>query len=72
MININKDANPGKKLKIKIDNNEYLRFPVATHLIHIKEDLSPIFEVIKKKYKKGDWIAISEKFLTISEGEINS
>lgn len=70
MIKVNKKANPGKDLSIKIDNNEYLRFPISTHLIHIKEDLTPILEGIKKEYQEGDWIAISEKFLTISEGRL--
>ena len=56
---------------IKIDNMHYERIPVKTHLIHIKEPLLPIIEkYIIPKIKKGDFVAISEKFVTISQGRV--
>jgi len=56
---------------IKIDNIRYERIPVKTHLIHIKEPLLPIIEkYIIPKIIKDDFIAISEKFVTISQGRI--
>ncbi len=61
------------KLKpiIEINNQKYERIPVKTHMIHIKESIEPIIEeLVKPKIEKGDWIAISEKFITISEGRI--
>lgn len=67
MTTIKKTANTGREIEKKINKKTYQRFPVKTHMIHIKEDISPIFEDIKKEYKKGDWIAISERFMTISE-----
>jgi hypothetical protein len=49
----------------------YTRQPIKTHLIHIKE---PIFPIIKEKIlpqiEPGDFIAISEKFVTISQGRV--
>ncbi len=60
-----------KAIKIVVDKKEYLRYPVQTHLIHIKESLDPIFkDLVKPHVKDGDWIAISEKFLTISQGRV--
>jgi hypothetical protein len=61
-----------KELKpYTLNGNTYQRIPVKTHLIHIKEPLMPIIQkyVISNR-KKGDWIAISEKFVTISEGRV--
>lgn len=56
---------------IVIDNETYQRIPVKTHLIHIKEDLHTIIKkYVLSQSKKGDWIAISEKFVTISEGRV--
>lgn len=58
-------------IPIKIRNIDYKRYPVRTHLIHIKEPLDPIIkDYVLPKIKDGDWIAISEKFLTISQGRV--
>jgi hypothetical protein len=54
-----------------VENVEYERIPVSTHLIAIKEPLEPIIkEKVKPLIKKGDWIAISEKVVTISQGRV--
>ena len=59
------------KLKITVAEKEYTRIPVKTHKIHIKEELDPIItKYVKPLIQKGDWIAISEKFVTISEGRV--
>lgn len=56
---------------IEIDGQKYERIPVKTHLIHIKESIDPILEkLVKPHFKKEDWIAISEKFVTIAEGRV--
>jgi hypothetical protein len=50
---------------------DYERIPVRTHLIHIKEPLEPVFdEYVKPVLRAGDWIAVSEKFVTISQGRV--
>jgi len=69
-IKILKEANPGHNLKIEVGGEWYQRYPIKTPLLHIKEDISPIFEKIKEEYREGDWIAISEKFITIAEGRL--
>jgi F420-0:gamma-glutamyl ligase len=50
---------------------DYERIPVQTHLIHIKEPLEPVFEqYVKPVLQPGDWIGVSEKFVTISQGRV--
>jgi hypothetical protein len=50
---------------------EYERIPVKTHLIHIKEPLGPVFdEYVEPLLQPGDWLAVSEKFVTISQGRV--
>lgn len=51
--------------------NGYERIPVKTHLIHIKEPLAPVFdEYVKPVLEAGDFLAVSEKFVTISQGRV--
>lgn len=53
------------------DGLDYDRLPVQTHLIAIKEPLDPIFaDTVKPLVQDGDWIAISEKVVTISQGRV--
>jgi hypothetical protein len=57
--------------EITVEGKKYLRFPIKSHLIHIKEDISPILKNnVKPEFQKGDWIAISEKYITISQGRV--
>jgi hypothetical protein len=47
------------------------RIPVKTHLLHVKEPLGPVFdEYVKPVVQPGDWLAVSEKFVTISQGRV--
>jgi len=49
----------------------YERIPVKTHLLHVKEPLAPVFdEYVKPVVRPGDWLAVSEKFVTISQGRV--
>ncbi len=49
----------------------YERIPVKTHLLHVKEPLEPVFdEYVKPVVQAGDWLAVSEKFVTISQGRV--
>ncbi len=59
-----------KSSKIKTDKGLFLRIPVKTKKIGIKENIGHFFEYLKKEKKEGDWIALSEKFITISEGRL--
>ncbi len=64
-------ANEGKEIKRKTPFGVFSRFPYKTHLIHIMEDPTPFFMDIKKNhYKEGDFVAVSEKFIAISEGRV--
>jgi F420-0:gamma-glutamyl ligase len=50
---------------------DYERIAVQTHLIHIKEPLEPVFdEYVKPVLQPEDWLAVSEKFVTISQGRV--
>jgi len=56
---------------MRVDGVDYERIPVQTHLIHIKESLDPVFdEYVKPLLQPGDWLAVSEKFVTISQGRV--
>lgn len=60
-----------KQENIQVDQKTYKRIPVKTHLISIKEPLDKIFENdVKPQIKPGDFIAISEKVVTISQGRV--
>jgi len=49
----------------------YQRTLVHTHLIHIKEPLEPILDShVRPILEEGDWIAMSEKVVAISEGRV--
>jgi hypothetical protein len=49
----------------------YERLPVRTHIIHIKEPLEPVMkQYVAPLIRDGDWIAVSEKFVTISQGRV--
>src|SRR5256714_3813033 len=50
---------------------DYERIPVRTHYIHNKEPLEPVFdEYARPVLQPGDWLAVSEKFVTISQGRV--
>ncbi|HZJ34399.1 MAG TPA: coenzyme F420-0:L-glutamate ligase [Candidatus Angelobacter sp.] len=60
-----------KTANIEVDGKKYERIPVKTRLISIKEPLDDIFaKQVKPLIKPGDWIAISEKVVTISQGRV--
>ncbi|HWS45289.1 MAG TPA: F420-0--gamma-glutamyl ligase [Acidimicrobiia bacterium] len=65
-------TNPGAGAREReVGGVRYERIPVQTHLIHIKEPLDPVFdEYVKPLLRPGDWLAVSEKFVTISQGRV--
>ncbi|MFM7224058.1 MAG: F420-0--gamma-glutamyl ligase [Actinomycetota bacterium] len=55
----------------RADGAGYERIAVRTHLIHIKEPLAPVFaRYVEPELRAGDWLAVSEKFVTISQGRV--
>jgi hypothetical protein len=55
----------------RVQGIDYERIAVQTHLLHIKEPLEPVFdEYVKPVLQPGDWLAVSEKFVTISQGRV--
>ena len=56
---------------IELGGRSYERTLVHTHLIHIKEPLEPLLEAhVRPVLQKGDWVAMSEKVVAISEGRV--
>jgi hypothetical protein len=65
-------ANPGKKIEIDVDGVTYLRLPVRTRLITMKDtDIMLLLEEYVAPYlQPNDIIFISEKALTVTQGRI--
>jgi hypothetical protein len=60
-----------EKPTVTVDGLTYERLPVRTHIIHIKEPMEPVLEkYVVPVLRDGDWIAVSEKFVTISQGRV--
>jgi hypothetical protein len=56
---------------ISINNYIYERIPIKTHLIHFGEDLlSLIQKYVSPKFKEGDWIAVSEKVVSVCQNNV--
>jgi hypothetical protein len=56
---------------VVLGGHTYERTLVHTHLIHIKEPLEPILDaLVRPLLKDGDWVAMSEKVVAISEGRV--
>jgi hypothetical protein len=60
-----------EKPAVTVQGITYERLPVRTHIIHIKEPLEPVMQqYVMPVLRAGDWIAVSEKFVTISQGRV--
>jgi hypothetical protein len=61
---------PGRK--ITVDGRTYERFPIKmSGLLEFGEDLDTVLnEYVKPFYKKGDWLAVSEKLVSISQNRV--
>ncbi len=56
---------------VEIDGCTWERTMVHTHLIHIKEPLEPLLDShVRPLLKEGDFVAMSEKVVAISEGRV--
>jgi hypothetical protein len=64
-------AGPAPTPVVEVRGTSWTRIPVQTHLIHIKEAVEPVFErYAAPQLQAGDWLAVSEKFVTISQGRV--
>lgn len=65
-------ANPGKQLAIDVDGITYVRLPVKTRLITMRDtDILPLIEqYVAPHLKEGDTVYVSEKALTITQGRV--
>jgi len=63
--------NVGKAPEVHVEGCKWERSLVHTHLIHIKEPLEPLLEeLVLPELGEGDWVAMSEKVVAISEGRV--
>src|SRR5260221_6336352 len=64
-------ANKGKKLEVQVRGETYLRLPIKTPLITVRDNIFNLIEKYVVPYlKPDDIIFISEKALTITQGRI--
>lgn len=64
--------NPGKSLEIDVDGVRYMRLPVKTRLIDLRDtDILPLIqEYAAPSLQPGDTLYVSEKALTITQGRV--
>lgn len=56
---------------ISIENKSYTRLPIKTHKIQFEENINDIIEkYVKPEFKEGDWIAISEKVVSVCQNNV--
>jgi len=59
------------KREVKINNSVYERIPIKTHFIRFGEDLILLIKkYVAKEYKNGDWLAISEKVVSVCQNNV--
>lgn len=64
-------SNEGKKLKIEVGKESYLRHAIKTHFIKHGENYIDIFKkYVSPIYKEGDIISISEKIISLCQNRI--
>lgn len=57
--------------KKEVNNSIYERIPIKTHLIQFGEDLiSVIRKYLEGNFQKGDWLAISEKVVSVCQNNV--
>jgi F420-0:gamma-glutamyl ligase len=60
--------NPKPAASITVDDGTYERLPIKTHEIKLGDDLFPIIqEYVAPQFRQGDWIAISEKVVSVCQ-----
>ena len=60
-----------KNLAVEVDEQTWVRYPLATHKISFGEDLILAVEkYVKPEFKEGDFIAISEKVVSVCQNNV--
>ena len=60
-----------KSSLVSLQNNTYERIPIKTHLISFGEDLLSIIQkYVLPNFKEGDWIAVSEKVVSVCQNNV--
>lgn len=70
MLNIQSGKN--KRLTIAIDGISYTRILIKTHKVAFSEDLSALVKkyVVPENFQSGDWIALSEKVVSVCQNNV--
>src|SRR3972149_2474733 len=56
---------------VELNGKKYKRLPIQTHKVSFGEELAPLLEkYVKTHLKKGDWVAISEKVVSVSQNHV--
>ena len=65
----NLKPNPGKNLIIELDNRQYARFPIKTHIITKNDGIIDVCQKYAKPHSRnGDLLFISERIIAIMQG----
>lgn len=60
-----------KQKNVYVGDTQYERIPIQTHLIKFGEDLIPVIErLVKPVFKPDDWLAVSEKVVSVSQNNV--
>ncbi|KPU42679.1 F420-0:gamma-glutamyl ligase [Oxobacter pfennigii] len=65
-------ANPGKSAVVSVSNQEYVRHAIKTHFIEAGKEnyIDIISRYVTPVYKEGDFLAISEKLITLCQNRV--
>lgn len=65
-------SNETKKIVITVNGVKYSRLPIKTHLIGFGENLTSLLAKYLKNtnFQKGDWVAISEKVVSVCQNNV--
>ncbi|OGC38598.1 hypothetical protein A2V54_02075 [candidate division WWE3 bacterium RBG_19FT_COMBO_53_11] len=56
---------------VELNGKKYKRLPIQTHKIGFGEELTPLLEkYVKAHLKKGDWVAVSEKVVSVCHNHV--
>jgi F420-0:gamma-glutamyl ligase len=70
-LGIQTTANPDRTIDIELDGKTYHRYPVKTRLVNLGDDYMQLVETyVKPHFQVGDFIAISEKVISICQKRV--
>lgn len=61
--------NPGKKAVVTVGGDSYVRYPIRTHLISVRDRLEDVIKKYARPHlQEGDFLAVSERIVAIMQG----